>query len=78
MKGPERTVASKKSEKKLEKHNEILTNAATHTKGQPNDQKAKDVVSSVAQVTLGQWGLILALIFGGCCSNVFTLEAIVS
>ncbi|KAK7207529.1 UAA transporter [Myxozyma melibiosi] len=33
--------------------------------------------SAVAQIASAQWILILGLIFGGCCSNVFTLEAIV-
>ncbi|KAK9460194.1 UAA transporter [Lipomyces oligophaga] len=36
------------------------------------------VAPIVAQLTAPQWTLILSLIFGGCCSNVFTLEAIVN
>lgn len=34
---------------------------------------------SIAQIFISSpWPMILALIFGGCCSNVFTLEALVS
>jgi hypothetical protein len=29
------------------------------------------------QATLPEWIAILSLIFGGCCSNVFSLEAII-
>lgn len=35
-------------------------------------------VKAVAQVTVGEWALMLGLIFGGCCSNVFTLEKIIN
>lgn len=35
-------------------------------------------VTAFSSVLLSPWPVILALIFGGCCSNVFTLEAIVS
>lgn len=54
------------------------TNQITTTQDKEVSQNPKSVASSVAQVTFAQWSLILALIFGGCCSNVFTLEAIVS
>ncbi|WEW58549.1 golgi uridine diphosphate-N- acetylglucosamine transporter [Emydomyces testavorans] len=39
------------------------------------------VVTAVAHATIPAWvnvGFMLVLIFGGCCANVFTLEAIVS
>ncbi|KAH3688273.1 hypothetical protein WICPIJ_000744 [Wickerhamomyces pijperi] len=35
-------------------------------------------VKAVAQLTIQDWTLMLGLIFGGCCSNVFTLEKIVT
>ncbi|KAJ8103175.1 UAA transporter [Lipomyces tetrasporus] len=47
----------------------------------PNGEGRKTSGTSVAKAYLqlgaAQWALILAMIFGGCCSNVFTLEAIV-
>ncbi|ANB16028.1 Yea4p [Sugiyamaella lignohabitans] len=60
----------------------------SHTKVEngPEDRvtlPAKDEVSTpeltkaIGQVTFNQWVLILSLIFGGCCSNVFALESIV-
>lgn len=36
------------------------------------------IAGSVLQTTFAQWSLIIFLIFGGCCSNVFTLEALVN
>ena len=36
----------------------------------------RDVVQSLLPSAVS-WGLVIALIFGGCCSNVFALEAIV-
>lgn len=45
------------------------------TKVQAPPQNARSVV----QIFLASpWPIILSLIFGGCCSNVFTLEALVS
>jgi UDP-xylose/UDP-N-acetylglucosamine transporter B4 len=35
-------------------------------------------VTAVGQIAMKEWALILGLIFGGCCSNVFTLEKIVT
>ncbi|KAK9451289.1 UAA transporter [Limtongia smithiae] len=37
----------------------------------------KQKAAVVVQISAAQWGVIFALIFGGCCSNVFTLETIV-
>ncbi|KAL8907577.1 MAG: hypothetical protein Q9207_001314 [Kuettlingeria erythrocarpa] len=42
--------------------------------------KAIGVTAATVQATvptLISWGLTVALIFGGCCSNVFALETIV-
>lgn len=49
----------------------------TSDKSQITNTDASALAKSMVQVTIGQWSLIAALIFGGCCSNVFTLEAIV-
>ncbi|PGH13154.1 hypothetical protein AJ79_03861 [Helicocarpus griseus UAMH5409] len=41
----------------------------------------KSIVAAVAQSTLPAWlniGIMIGLIFGGCCSNVFALEAIIN
>lgn len=35
-------------------------------------------VAAVGQIALKEWAMIIGLIFGGCCSNVFTLEKIVT
>jgi len=35
-------------------------------------------LAAVSQIALKDWILIIGLIFGGCCSNVFTLEKIVT
>ncbi|CCH40911.1 UDP-N-acetylglucosamine transporter yea4 [Wickerhamomyces ciferrii] len=35
-------------------------------------------LSAITQIAIKDWLLILGLIFGGCCSNVFTLEKIVT
>lgn len=35
-------------------------------------------ISALTQIALKDWILIIGLIFGGCCSNVFTLEKIVT
>lgn len=39
---------------------------------------AGTITKSILQTTIAQWSLILLLIFGGCCSNVFVLEALVN
>ncbi|WWC73779.1 uncharacterized protein I206_107751 [Kwoniella pini CBS 10737] len=36
----------------------------------------RSLVSSVIESSIGEWGLILALVFGGCCSNVWALEGV--
>ncbi|WWC65747.1 uncharacterized protein I303_108369 [Kwoniella dejecticola CBS 10117] len=36
----------------------------------------RSLVSSIVQSSIGEWGLILALVFGGCCSNVWALEGV--
>ncbi|KAH3675751.1 hypothetical protein WICMUC_002543 [Wickerhamomyces mucosus] len=35
-------------------------------------------LQAISQIAIKDWIMILGLIFGGCCSNVFTLEKIVS
>ncbi len=46
--------------------------------------KGKDTISmgsflkGLFGVSVGEWILILSLIFGGCCSNIYAIEAIVS
>lgn len=35
-------------------------------------------LAAISQIALRDWILIIGLIFGGCCSNVFTLEKIVT
>jgi UDP-xylose/UDP-N-acetylglucosamine transporter B4 len=39
---------------------------------------ANIVTKSILQTTTAHWAFILLLIFGGCCSNVFMLEALVN
>ncbi|EER28688.1 hypothetical protein CPC735_039520 [Coccidioides posadasii C735 delta SOWgp] len=44
-------------------------------------ERVGDIATAVAHATVPAWanvGFMLALIFGGCCANVFTLEAIVT
>lgn len=36
-----------------------------------------ETITAGSQIVLGQWLMMLGLIFGGCCSNVFTLEYII-
>lgn len=57
---------------------EKLTLKSSDVDGQQSIKREHvKVVSALAQVASAQWLLILGLIFGGCCSNVFALEAIV-
>ncbi|KAK9465920.1 UAA transporter [Lipomyces arxii] len=44
----------------------------------PQRGEVTSAATAYLQVGLAQWTVILGLIFGGCCSNVFTLEAIVN
>lgn len=37
----------------------------------------KETIAAGSQIVLGQWLVMVGLIFGGCCSNVFTLESII-
>ncbi|WVW87021.1 hypothetical protein I302_109077 [Kwoniella bestiolae CBS 10118] len=36
----------------------------------------RSLVSAVLQSSAGEWALILGLVFGGCCSNVWALEGV--
>ncbi|WRT69607.1 uncharacterized protein IL334_006596 [Kwoniella shivajii] len=36
----------------------------------------RSFISALAQSTAGEWGLVLSLVFGGCCSNVWALEGV--
>ncbi|KAK9477324.1 UAA transporter [Lipomyces japonicus] len=51
--------------------------AATRAKAKAKANVEVNVPAAAAQVTAAQWVVIASLIFGGCCSNVFALEAIV-
>lgn len=39
--------------------------------------KANPIVYAIAQICLSDWIMALSMIFGGCCSNVYTLEILV-
>ncbi len=60
----------KKESNKIVQH-DIDTNSALSS-------KTKTIVAAATQITISQCLMILGLIFGGCCSNVFTLESIIS
>ncbi len=48
--------------------------------GRPTSSKIMALLGRMFMETIPQWlaiGAMLSLIFGGCCSNVFALEAIV-
>lgn len=49
---------------------------AVVTNGRSTSSK-RQAVSGLARATFAEWTLIFALIFGGCCSNVFALEMVV-
>lgn len=54
--------------------------AHTHTRTQHPTVRSLPMTtaSAVSQLAIKEWLTILGLIFGGCCSNVFTLEKIVT
>ncbi|EEH43728.1 uncharacterized protein PADG_00017 [Paracoccidioides brasiliensis Pb18] len=48
---------------------------------QDKSDRSDGVAAATVQATLPSWaniGMVVALIFGGCCSNVFALEAIIN
>lgn len=58
-----------------------LTNKTSknHIKENPKSKPDFHQITSIFQILVSSpWPLILSLIFGGCCSNVFTLESLVS
>ncbi|EEQ85275.2 UPD-GlcNAc transporter [Blastomyces dermatitidis ER-3] len=57
-------------------------NRATRRESESEDAKngSYDITAAVVQTTIPAWlniGIMMSLIFGGCCSNVFALEAII-
>ncbi|EGX49260.1 hypothetical protein AOL_s00078g293 [Orbilia oligospora ATCC 24927] len=55
-------------------------NGRASSDGNGNIDEAKSVASGVLQATVPEWfglAMMISLIFGGCCSNVFALEAII-
>ncbi|KLJ13713.1 hypothetical protein EMPG_09379 [Blastomyces silverae] len=55
------------------------------TRGESENEDAKNgshgITAAVVQTTIPAWlniGIMMSLIFGGCCSNVFALEAIIN
>ncbi|KAK2803802.1 golgi uridine diphosphate-N- acetylglucosamine transporter [Onygenales sp. PD_10] len=61
---------------------EKQTNAPEKPTAEEKKKSGKDwdVAAAVAQTTVPAWlniGIMMSLIFGGCCANVFALEAII-
>ncbi|KAL1960671.1 hypothetical protein VTO42DRAFT_6501 [Malbranchea cinnamomea] len=65
----------------MDKTNGVQTGAQVALKEpKASVEKWDNVASAVAQSTLPAWvnvGIMVGLIFGGCCANVFALEAII-
>lgn len=54
--------------------------SCTRFKAAPRERKTTEMstAGAVSQLAVREWLTIIGLIFGGCCSNVFTLEKIVT
>lgn len=60
---------------------EVEKSTVDSTSKQPTGSSLKNadtITKPILQTTAGHWALILLLIFGGCCSNVFMLEVLVN
>ncbi|KAG5365762.1 UDP-N-acetylglucosamine transporter yea4 [Yarrowia sp. B02] len=53
------------------------TDPGADKKEDSGDTKTSSIIAASASISAAEWVGIATLIFGGCCSNVFTLEAIV-